>query len=264
MCLVGLAYKIWDGYPIVIASNRDEFFARPAARAGFWEDAPYLLAGRDRISLGTWLGVTKEGKISFVTNKRDLRDPPVSNPISRGKLVENFLRGEFSAEDYAKNLYTGRNFYEGFNLFLFDGKEARYLSNRRDGVETIGPGFHALSNSLWNTEWPKTKKIREAMIRISEKTEKGNDPSQIASELFHTLGDEEKASEESLPDTGIGVLKEMALSSVRISVPGYGTRVSTIVMISEEGVCSFWEKTYPGPFTRETEDVHYEFSIVRK
>ncbi|BDA78062.1 hypothetical protein LPTSP3_g09920 [Leptospira kobayashii] len=262
MCLVGLAYKIWDGYPIVIASNRDEFFARPATPAGFWEDVPFLLAGRDQISLGTWLGVTKEGKISFVTNKRDLRDPPVSNPISRGKLVENFLRGESSAVDYAENLFPRGNLYEGFNLFLFDGKDARYISNRKDGIETIESGFHALSNSLWNTDWPKTKKIREEMIRISRKT--GKEKDQIVYELFEILGNEEKASEENLPDTGIGVLKEMALSSIRISVPGYGTRVSTIVMISEEGVCSFWERTFPDPFSRETKEVHYEFPISRK
>ncbi|WP_411823307.1 NRDE family protein [Leptospira sp. 'Mane'] len=261
---MGLAYQVWDGYPIVIASNRDEFFTRPATEARFWEDASYLLAGRDNISLGTWLGVTKDGKISFVTNKRDLRDPPVLNPISRGKLVENFLRGNFSANDYAKNLYSERNHYEGFNLFLFDGSEANYLSNRKEGIEKIEPGFHALSNSLWNTEWPKTKRIRKEMIRISEGAGPDKDQASVVSELFKILGNEEKAPEENLPDTGIGILKEKALSSIRISVPGYGTRVSTIVMISDEGNCSFWERTYTDPLSKETKEVHYEFPISRR
>ena len=59
MCLIVLAWQVHADYPLVVAANRDEFFARPAAPAGFWADHPDVLAGRDLQAGGSWLGVTR-------------------------------------------------------------------------------------------------------------------------------------------------------------------------------------------------------------
>lgn len=58
MCLIVLAWQAHPDYPLVVAANRDEFFARPAAPAAFWQEALQVLAGRDLEAGGTWLGVS--------------------------------------------------------------------------------------------------------------------------------------------------------------------------------------------------------------
>ena len=62
-------------FPLVVAANRDEFHARPAAPAAFWEDQPRILAGRDLEARGTWMGVSRAGKFAAVTNYRGAREP---------------------------------------------------------------------------------------------------------------------------------------------------------------------------------------------
>ena len=34
-----------NGYRLIMASNRDEFYFRPTARADFWEENPNIIAG---------------------------------------------------------------------------------------------------------------------------------------------------------------------------------------------------------------------------
>lgn len=45
---------------------------RPTAPAHFWEEHPDLLAGKDLLGGGTWLGVTKRGRVAWLTNFREV------------------------------------------------------------------------------------------------------------------------------------------------------------------------------------------------
>lgn len=45
---------------------------RPTYPAHFWPDEPHLLAGRDALRSGTWLGMTKNGRFAFLTNFREV------------------------------------------------------------------------------------------------------------------------------------------------------------------------------------------------
>ncbi|MEE3300372.1 MAG: NRDE family protein, partial [Pseudomonadota bacterium] len=73
MCLIIFAYQAEPRYPLVVAANRDEFYARPTAEADFWENPLSLplrsqvLAGRDLQAGGTWLGIAPEGRFAAVT-----------------------------------------------------------------------------------------------------------------------------------------------------------------------------------------------------
>ena len=75
MCLIVLAWRAARDVRLAVAANRDEFFARAAAPAAWWADAPDVLAGRDFEGGGTWLGVTRTGRFAAVTNFRDLSVP---------------------------------------------------------------------------------------------------------------------------------------------------------------------------------------------
>ncbi|MFO0616590.1 MAG: NRDE family protein [Polyangiaceae bacterium] len=99
MCLVLLALEVHPEYPLVVAANRDEFHARPTAKAEFWADAPSLFAGRDLSAGGTWLGVTRSGRFAAVTN---VRAPGArTGTRSRGDLTRSYLVGDRDARDAA-------------------------------------------------------------------------------------------------------------------------------------------------------------------
>lgn len=83
MCLIAFAWKAHPDFPLIVAANRDEWRARPAAPAHWWEDQPNILAGRDLKAGGTWLGVTRSGRFAALTNFRDPADRKADTP-SRG------------------------------------------------------------------------------------------------------------------------------------------------------------------------------------
>lgn len=78
MCTSLLLYDAHPHLLLLIAFNRDEFFARPAAPAHFWPDAPSVLGGRDAARGGTWLGVTAAGRFALLTNFREPMGVPAA------------------------------------------------------------------------------------------------------------------------------------------------------------------------------------------
>ena len=70
MCILFIAVDQSQEFPLVIAANRDEFHARPTAVSGFWNNHPHVLAGHDLQAHGTWMGVTRNGKVAALTNIR--------------------------------------------------------------------------------------------------------------------------------------------------------------------------------------------------
>jgi uncharacterized protein with NRDE domain len=97
VCLILFSYLSHPEYPLIIAANRDEFYARPTLSVEYWSDAPTILAGRDLEHGGAWLGVTKSGRFAALTN---YRDPAHQRPdaLSRGHLVAGYLSGGLSQQ----------------------------------------------------------------------------------------------------------------------------------------------------------------------
>ena len=69
MCLLAIAFNQHPSAPLIVASNRDEFYARPTLPMHWWQDAP-ILAGRDQQANGTWMGLSRNGRFAAVTNYR--------------------------------------------------------------------------------------------------------------------------------------------------------------------------------------------------
>ena len=227
MCLVAFALDAHPRYRLVLAGNRDEAFARPAAPLAAWPDAPGVVAGRDLEAGGTWLGVAEGGRWGVLTNVRDPLHPRPS-VRSRGVLVADFVRGAASAAAYADRVAEERDAYEGFNLVVGDREHVRVVSTRHDEVLDLGPGVYGLSNDRLDTPWPKTVRARQ---RLRDAVRGDVDPA----ELFALLDDRHPAPDADLPDTGVGLDLERVLSPVRIVSDGYGTRVSTVVTLTASG-----------------------------
>lgn len=240
MCLILLAIDTHPAYRLILAANRDEFFARPTAPATFWADAPHVLAGRDLKGGGTWLGITKTGRLAALTNFRDLRSQRAEAP-SRGRLVSDYLRGAMSAAAYGDYLEQEGTAYNDFNLLFGDMQTLNWFSNRGNRHSLLAPGVHGLSNEFLDSPWPKVNHGREALelLLATGGTIRPED-------LFTILSDRTLAPDHLLPDTGIGIERERILSPLFIASPGYGTRSSTVLLVNRENRVTFSERTFTG------------------
>ncbi|WP_325058503.1 NRDE family protein [Lentibacillus cibarius] len=246
MCLINFHLGNHPDYKLIIAANRDEFYKRPTAPAGFWEDHPQILAGRDLEGMGTWLGVTKNGRIAALTNYRDPNEKR-QNKKSRGHIVRNFLASSTPTPDFLEQLRRENKSYAGFNLLAGTPDQLFYYNNIRDDFHPVTAGTHALSNAFLNTPWPKTIKGRSELEHYINNT-----PSLSPDTLFSMLSDAEEAGDEQLPDTGVGLELERKLSPLFIQTPKYGTRSSTVLLVDKENHVTFVERTYnQGIFANE-------------
>ncbi|MCC5816761.1 MAG: NRDE family protein [Leptospira sp.] len=226
MCLIAFSFQYPINYHLIVAANRDEFFNRKTAPANYWEEDTRIWGGKDLEGGGTWMGVREDGRFAFLTNYRNLHLVPISNPISRGQLVREFLISELEPKDYiqSKKEFSGR--YEGFNLVVGDLNTALYWNNKLDLLHELQKGIYTISNGTLLDNWYKTDIIKDDFQAFLDR---GNIGDREA--IFQMLKNGTRAPKSKLPDTGIGEEKEWALSSPFIELPGYGTRSSTYVAL---------------------------------
>lgn len=220
MCLILVAWRTHLDHELIVAANRDEFHARPAAPADFWLDQPAILAGRDLEAKGTWLGVARNGRFAAVTNYRGGRDPNAAE--SRGGLVRGFLSGFLSSEAFVSEVQNRQNSYSGFNLLVADRNELWWLSNRDGGSRRLEPGYYALGNLLLDT--PEVMEVKERFRAAPAAVEP----------LFALL------------------------ATAKIVAPAYGTRCASIVLAGKGGRIQFCERPFD-PAGNAGATLRYEF-----
>lgn len=236
MCLIVVGWRVHPDYPLVVAANRDEFYARPTAALARWPDAPQVIGGLDLEAGGTWLGVTEKGRFAAVTN---VREPGMAKGLlSRGALTRNFLTSEFSASEYASQIDYAQ--YSGFNLLLSDGESLVYCSNRDGQPRALVPGLYGLSNHLLDSPWPKLLQAREHFAEALP-----NLPDKSA--FFDLLADQSIVDDGNLPSTGVPIEWERLLSAVFVKSESYGTRASTVAWQDTNSDITIHEKSF-GPF----------------
>ncbi len=243
MCLAAWSIAQNARFPCVIATNRDEFFDRPAAPLSWWmpdgEPQTPILGGRDLAAGGTWLGVSGTGGFALVTN---LREPDHFDPAlpSRGDLVQQALAID-AADDAALAALAAvpRN---GFNLLRLDlqGRGGVWVGNHPTRLQRFGAGVHGLSNAKLDTPWPKLRRLSAA---LAQAVNDADDEQALVDRCFEALMDPTPAADADLPDTGIGLERERLLSPAFIRMPpaatggraAYGTRCSTLVVVHSDG-----------------------------
>lgn len=235
MCLIVFAWKQNLDFPLLLAANRDEFYARPALPAAWWEDAPHIYAGKDLQAGGTWMGINKQGRFAAITNIRNGESKKNHAP-SRGEIVADYLRDNISAATYLTSLALNARLYAGFNLLIGDAHEVFWFSN--DGVnsaKSLQPGVYGLSNGSLDTPWPKVLKVKKQFTNLIQQP--------TADEVyFDMLSDTTRAEDHQLPQTGVSLEWERLLSSVCITSPAYGTRVSSLIKIPANGTATLTER----------------------
>jgi len=254
VCLAVLAVDAHPRYAVVLAANRDEFHARATEAAHWWaptRGAP-ILAGRDRVAGGTWLGVDQRGRYAFVTN---VREPGRHDPAapSRGALVPRVLEDTRPIEDAVSAAIGDSARYNGFNLLAGEGLHAAWGSNRVDAIRELGAGVYGVSNAALDTPWPKLVRTRAALGAWAARGDAGIES------LFALLADRTPATPDEMPHTGVTAQWERMLSSPFIVAPQYGTRCSTIVLIDHAANVHFVERSFDAHGVASGE-VEYRFA----
>lgn len=218
MCLIAIAIHASTRYPIVIAANRDELYDRPTRPLHVWDDDANIAGGRDLRAGGSWLAVTRDGRFAAVTNIRGVDE--VRNPRSRGELVGNFVRSQTPPLAYVESIHPEQ--YAGFHLIAGDRRTVAHIATDAP-ARLLDDGIFAISNAPAAIDWPKIVMAREAMSSALE----GHLIDDLMLFLTTSRG---------------GLLEE----EVFVSLPerGYGTRSSTVVVMTEEEVV-VREMTHP-------------------
>lgn len=248
MCLIIVAWKSHPDYPLVVAANRDEFLARPAAPAHWWTDSPDLLAGRDLEAGGTWMGVSRNGRFAALTNYRDPTRHLPGAP-SRGALVRDCLTTSTATTPTLDRIAAISASYAGFNMLVSDGATLGIHESTTGSVRTLPPGIYGLSNHLLDTPWPKVQRARASFVEAI--TRLPND-----AQLLATLADTTPAEDAHLPVTGVSPEWERWLSPAFIRAPGYGTRCSTVITQDRAGHIRLTESTWSDDATLLSQVTH--------
>ena len=223
MCLIALHWQPRAPVPLIIAANRDEFYARPTQALHRWADQP-IVAGKDLQANGTWLGVSLSGRVAALTNYRDPSQNHLGTP-SRGDITTAFLTGSDTSEQYLQALAARADTYNPFNLLVFDGRSLMGFESRHRRAFKLPEGVSVVSNADFNVPWPKVARLRDGFTQ----TLKPSGPDSNA--LLALLSDHRTAAVEDLPQTGIPLEWEKALSAEFIQTPDYGTRASSVVLV---------------------------------
>lgn len=211
MCVLAFAWRAHPRWRLVAAGNRDELHARAAAPLAEWDNG--IVAGRDLVSGGTWMGVRGE-RFAVVTNVRG--ETPEPAPRSRGELVTDALLG---AESHPPQDYGA------FNLVVVDRDAATFSTNRPTAArQPLAPGVYGLANAGLDEPWPKTVRLKAVLADWLA------GPVDDPARLLDGLAEE--------------VPEDPALSGVFIRHPVYGTRCSTVVAITADGAGVIVERRF--------------------
>lgn len=280
MCLIAMAWGVSPDYPLVIASNRDEFYARPTAALAHWrtDTGQHITSGRDLQSGGTWMGFAPNGRFAMLTNVRNPLAAVPSPARSRGELVVAWLASTLGADAWMAQRDLAA--YAEFNLVVGDwrAQQCHYISNQGNGVgspfveenrppaqqniareaiksvanlvvQSVPSGqIIGLSNAALNTPWPKTTQL---VSTLGDAVQTPSTIAQLQARLQLALQGDRPADDAQLPCTGVPLAQEKALSSIYVRYPSeapvYGTRSSLCAVLTQTQHLHLTETTHLGP-----------------
>ena len=304
MCLIAWNWQPESATPLLLLANRDEFYARPAQALQWW-DGGRILAGKDLQAGGTWMGLTRTGRLAALTNYRDFSSASSPHALrgdapSRGELVTAFLNSDLPALAFLQRLAGRADRYSPFNLLVFDGTHLLGLQSRGAQIVEMQPGIGAVSNADFHSPWPKLTWLSDQLenhVNGGPSTSAGRngahggalegaageadgpagDPANDQAgdqagdhagdhagygvnveSLLSLLKNEAIAPDDALPQTGLPLARERALSAAFITSPEYGTRACSVVRIARTHA-QFVERCFDSNGLLATQE--YAFSL---
>jgi uncharacterized protein with NRDE domain len=225
MCTLIVLDRVVPGVPVLVASNRDEYYRRPSAPPTVvvprGAACPGYVAPQDLKAGGTWMGVNDRGLFVGITNRASAE--PRADRSSRGLLVLDSLRRE-SADAIRADLAPARleGVYNPFHLFCADGRSAHLTVLREDGAETraLRPGAHVICNR--DPDDPASCKVRDLQAAVAA-IDLGRPIEELLDQLAGLLSVHPHADD--------------PLRNPCVHTPDYGTRSSTLIALGARQSC---------------------------
>ena len=173
MCSLIILRRPHHDWPLILAFNRDEKIDRPSLPPGrHWAEREKVIAGKDQIAGGTWLGLNDFGLVAGVLNRKKSLGPN-QQYRSRGELP-------LEALDHAEAKIVAKYFfdlnplaYQPFNFFVADNNDAFWISSVMKGkqeikIKKIPTGTSMLTDSDLNDH--TCKRINYNLPRFAKAT----------------------------------------------------------------------------------------------
>ncbi len=240
MCVVAFRIDQNAKYPFVLIGNRDEFHTRPSNQIHQWDDKPSLYAGKDLKDKGTWLGVSKNGKVATILNNPLPFSECVTYPKSRGQIVLDSL-GNISdnTKHYLEHLQSERTMYRGYHLLFGTLNKITYYNNIDDNFKDIVTGLHSFSNT--HDDLSSFRVLRSKEILAEHLKENASiQVSKLVDDFHETQPNPELVN---LPDF-ISYEEAVNRSSLFIQDREFGTVSTTVLYVDQEGIVNMFERRY--------------------
>ncbi|KAG2706221.1 hypothetical protein I3760_05G094100 [Carya illinoinensis] len=247
MCIAAFLWQAHPLYPLAILLNRDEYHNRPTRPLEWWEGGE-ILGGRDEMAGGTWLACSRNGRVAFLTNVREIQKLPEAR--SRGDLPVRFLQSKNMPMEFAEELEKEADQYNGFNLILVDlcSKTMCYVTNRAKEdnkfATKVEPGIHVLTNALLDSPWPKAQRLHNNFKELLDKWKEEELPvkEMVGKLMMNTIKDED----ESILPHIYPPKWEYQLSSILVDadtpIGRYGTRSTSALFVKATDEVDFYER----------------------
>lgn len=260
MCLMSFQWNIHPDYPLILVSNREEAYGRPTSRLHFWKDHPQLIAGRDLKAMGTWMGMSTNGRIASLTNDMFSSVEHVEPTTSRGNLVKDFLLNESPPLFYGVNLKDSRKQFRGYQLLFGDLSQLFVYQNATGLMKRLKAGTHSISNALSFDLLERNTRGKALLERYIE----DNPTSLNVEELASLFSDAHPAEDVSYLTSELKISEEEAkkYSSVFIEGEEFGTVSTSVILVDKHGHTTFLERKYNKK--NRYYDTQYEFDISQK
>ncbi|KAM7470988.1 hypothetical protein LguiA_009171 [Lonicera macranthoides] len=266
MCIAVFIWQAHPLYPFLLFLNRDEYYNRPTKPLAWWE-GDEILGGRDGLAGGTWLACSRDGRVAFLTNVREVQS--LAEVKSRGDLVVRFLESKKNPLEFAEEVVIEADQYNGFNLILADISSMTmvYVTNRpKENIcitNMVSPGIHVLSNASLDSPWPKAQRLEHNLRGLLDTYGQGEFPvKEMAEKLMRdTVKDEERKLPGIYPPE-----MEYNLSSIFVEEETpkgrYGTRSTSALYVKASGDVSFYERHLENNSWKE-ETTHYKIEKMK-
>ena len=137
MCTVVLLRRPEHAWPVILGANRDEMLDRPWTEPGrHWSDRADVVAGRDDLAGGTWMGLNDAGVVVCILNRHGSLGP-APGKRSRGELVLEALDHADAAEASNALANINPNAYRPFNMIIADNTTAWWLTLTAEATSTV-------------------------------------------------------------------------------------------------------------------------------
>lgn len=222
MCTLALAWQVFDEAPVAVAANRDEAVDRPSSPPSRRGSRRAVVAPRDEVAGGTWIGVNDAGVFAGLTNR--WAEVPLEGARSRGLLVEDALACD-SAVAGASCLERPieEAAYAGFYLVIADAADAFVLEwDGELSVTRLDSGVHVVVNVGFD----------EAFRTVSSRQTAATRQAASARRIRGTLESPAAVSASAWLERAGDVLGDHEYG-VCVHEDGFGTRSSSLISVGE-------------------------------